>query len=232
MADGAWMVDILLVEDNSELSKLMSTFLVKDGYSVCCAMSGEEAEYFLAKDSARLVILDIMLPGIDGFAVCSDIRKKGDIPIIIVSAMVDKEAKMNGFQLGADDYIEKPVDIDILKAKIAALFKRFYDVHGNAALITSGQIVIDQDTMKVTCKGRELSLTIKEYDLLRLLVENKGKTMNKEFLFNEIWGADSFSENQTLTVHIKMLRDKIEENPKSPLRIKTVWGVGYRYEEI
>ena len=226
------MVDILLVEDNRELSKLMSAFLLKDGYSVCCAMSGEEAESFLHKESARLVILDIMLPGIDGFAVCSDIRKKGDIPIIIISAMVDKEAKMNGFQLGADDYMEKPVDIDILKAKIAALFKRFYEAHENLAVIRSGQIVINQDTMKVTCKDRELNLTIKEYDLLRLLVENKGKTMNKEFLFNEIWGLDSFSENQTLTVHIKMLRDKIEENPKSPLRIKTVWGVGYRYEEI
>ncbi|BCN31665.1 response regulator transcription factor [Anaeromicropila herbilytica] len=226
------MVDILLVEDNKELSNLMSKFLVKDGYTVCCAMSGEEAEDFLLKDKARLIILDIMLPGIDGFAVCSYIRQKGDIPIIIISAMVDKESKMNGFQLGADDYIEKPVDIDILRAKIAALFKRFYDVHESAALLRSGDIVIDQDSMQVTYKGKELNLTIKEYDLLLLLIENKGKTMNKEYLFNEIWGANSFSENQTLTVHIKMLRDKIEEDSRNPMRIKTVWGVGYRYEEI
>ncbi len=226
------MVDILLVEDNKELSKLMSTFLVKDGYSVFCAMSGEEAESFFAKDNTRLVILDIMLPGMDGFAVCSFIRKKGEIPIIIISAVVDKESKMNGFKLGADDYMEKSIDIDILRAKIAALFKRFYDVHESAALVKSGDILIDQDSMKVTCKGMELSLTIKEYDLLRLLVENKGKTLNKDYIFKEIWGADSFSENQTLTVHIKMLRDKIEEEPKNPKRIKTVWGVGYRYEEV
>ena len=226
------MVDILLVEDNKELSKLMSTFLVKDGYSVFCAMSGEEAEGFLTRDNARLVILDIMLPGMDGFAVCSNIRKKGEIPIIIISAVVDKESKMNGFKLGADDYMEKPIDIDILRAKIAALFKRFYEVQESAARIKSGDIVIDQDSMKVTCKGIELSLTIKEYDLLRLMVENKGKTLNKDYIFNEIWGADSFSENQTLTVHIKMLRDKIEEEPRNPMRIKTVWGVGYRYEEV
>jgi len=105
-------------------------------------------------------------------------------------------------------------------------------VHESAALVKSGDILIDQDSMKVTCKGMELSLTIKEYDLLRLLVENKGKTLNKDYIFKEIWGADSFSENQTLTVHIKMLRDKIEEEPKNPKRIKTVWGVGYRYEEV
>jgi DNA-binding response OmpR family regulator len=226
------MIDILLVEDNKELSKLMSTFLVRDGYSVYCAMSGEEALKVLNENQIRLVLLDIMLPGIDGFEVCSKIREKGDIPIIILSAMVDKDAKMSGFTLGADDYIEKPVDVDILKAKISALFKRYYTISENTAILKSGEIVIDQDTMRVTYQNRELNLTIKEYDLLLLLIENKGKTLNKDFIFNQIWGADSFSENQTLTVHIKMLRDKIEEDSKNPKRIITVWGVGYRYEEI
>jgi Response regulators consisting of a CheY-like receiver domain and a winged-helix DNA-binding domain len=226
------MVDILLVEDQEELSKLMSKFLLKDGYTVYRAMNGEEAQQFLSSQKARLVLLDLMLPGLDGFALCSYIRKKGDIPIIIISARVDKEAKMSGFQLGADDYIEKPVDIDILRAKLAALFKRFYEVQESTAVIRSGDLVIDQDKMKVTCKEKELNLTIKEYDLLLLLVENKGKTLNKEYLFQEIWGADSFSENQTLTVHIKMLRDKIEDDSRNPKRIQTVWGVGYRYEEI
>lgn len=225
------MVDILLVEDNEELSKLMTTFLIRDGYSVHCTMSGEEAKSFLSDSSVRLVILDIMLPDIDGFAVCSHIRKKGDIPVIIISAMTDKEAKMNGFHLGADDYIEKPVDIDILKAKIRVLFKRFYDAREGGALIKSGDIVIDQDAMKAVYKGKELNLTIKEYDLLKLLVENKGKTLNKDYIFNKIWGVGSFSECQTLTVHIKMLRDKIEEDSRNPLRIRTVWGIGYRYEE-
>lgn len=226
------MVDILLVEDNKEISELMSTFLVADGYSVYCAMSGEEAVSFIEKETVKLVLLDIILPGIDGFTVCQTIRKKYNIPVLILSALVDKESKMNGFHTGADDYIEKPVDIDILRAKIAALFKRFYDTQENTAVIQSGQITVNQDTMEVTYRGTPLKLTIKEYDLLLLFVTNPGKTLSKEFIFREIWGADSFSENQTLTVHIKMLRDKLEEDSKNPVRIKTVWGVGYRYEEV
>lgn len=226
------MVDILLVEDQKDLSKLMSSFLIKDGYSVYCAMSGEEAEEFLKDDFCRLIILDIMLPGIDGFTVCKEIRKKNDVPILIVSAIIDKESKISGFQLGADDYIEKPIDIDLLKAKISVLFRRFYDSETNRAVIKSKDLEINQDTMEVFFRGEKLNLTLKEYDLLLLLVENKGKTLNKEYLFNQIWGADSFSENQTLTVHIKMLRDKIEDDSKKPTRIKTVWGVGYRYEEV
>lgn len=225
------MIDILLVEDNKELSSLMSKFFVRDGYSIFCAESGEEAIDFLNKEGARLVILDIMLPGIDGFAVCSAIRKKGDIPIIILSAMIDKEDKINGFNLGADDYLEKPIDIDILSAKIASLFKRLYEVKENALIIKSGDIEINQGSMEVTFKGTKLNLTIKEYDLLLLLIENKGKTLNKDYIFNTVWGKESESENQTLTVHIKMLRDKIEEDSKNPVKIKTVWGIGYRYEE-
>lgn len=226
------MVDILLVEDNRELSELMSSFLVADGFSVYCAMSGEEAVSFIEKENAKLVILDVILPGIDGFAVCQEIRRKHTVPVLFLSALIDKESKMNGFMTGADDYIEKPVDIDILRAKIAALFKRFYQEQENMSVIKSGDIVINQDTMQVTFKDRILNLTIKEYDLLLLLVTNKGKSLSKDFLFSEVWGADSFSENQTVTVHIKMLRDKLEEDSKNPQRIKTVWGVGYRYEEI
>ena len=208
------MVDILLVEDNKELSSLMSKFFVRDGYSVYCAKSGEEAIEFFNNEIAKLVILDIMLPK------------------IIISAMVDKEDKMNGFNLGADDYIEKPIDIDILNAKISSLFKRLYEKKENPLIIKSGEIEINQDSMEVTFKGNKLNLTIKEYDLLLLLIENKGKTLSKEYIFNRIWGKESESENQTLTVHIKMLRDKIEEDSKNPTKIKTVWGVGYRYEEI
>lgn len=226
------MVDILLVEDNNELSGLIASFLTAEGYSVYRAVSGEEAIHFLDSENVRLVVLDIMLPGIDGFAVCRHIRRKGSIPILILSAKINKEDKRNGYNLGADDYLEKPVDIDILCLKISALLKRCYENSTGGAVITSGDIEIHQDTMTVTYKGNPLSLTIKEYDLLLMLVENKGKTLNKNQIFNSIWGMESDSELQTLTVHIKMLRDKIEEDSKNPRRIKTVWGVGYRYEEI
>lgn len=226
------MVDILLVEDNKELSELMSSFLLCEGYQVQCVFSGEEAEEYLVHNNVRLVLLDIMLPGMDGFSVCSHIRQKGNTPIIVLSARVDKESKMNGFNLGADDYIEKPVDIDLLNAKIAALFKRYYEEEQQLAVVQSGEITINQDSMEVYYKGQKLNLTMKEYDLLLLLVENRGKTLNKDYIFNQVWGYDSFSENQTLTVHIKMLRNKIEDDPKQPKKIVTVWGVGYRYEEI
>ena len=226
------MVDLLLVEDNLELAGLICTFLKKDGFSIINVESGESALEFLEKDVAKIVLLDIMLPGIDGFAVCSSIRKKHNIPIIIMSAKVDKEDKINGFKLGADDYIEKPVDIDILGAKVSALMKRNYELKAKRTIINSGAISINKEANEVYLNGKLLSMTSKEFELLLLLVENPSKTLNKNYLFNKIWGLESFSENQTLTVHIKMLRDKIEENPKMPKRIVTLWGVGYKYEEI
>ena len=226
------VTDILLVEDNQELSNLIQTFLRRDGYYVMAKESGEDAIAFLEDHKAKLILLDICLPGMDGFAFCASIRKKSFTPIMIMSARVDKEDKMNGFAQGADDYIEKPVDIDILRAKISALMRRNYELKQENALVHSGAISIDKESKKVYYQGVEQSLTIKEYELLLLLAENPAKTLSKEFLFNHIWGIDSFSENQTLTVHIKMLRDKIEEDPKNPKRIKTVWGIGYIYEEI
>ena len=226
------MTDILLVEDQQELNTLMCTFLEKAGYQVKGASTGEDALQFFTENKAKLVILDVMLPELDGFAVCSMIREQSSVPILFLSARVEKEAKMNGFLLGADDYIEKPVDMDILLAKVTALMKRNYDLKQKNTLVHSGAISIDKDKRQAFLNHKELALTGKEYDLLLLLVENPGKTLHKDFLFERIWGMDSFSENQTLTVHIKTLRDKIEEDSKHPRRIQTVWGVGYKYEEI
>ncbi|MBZ9685642.1 response regulator transcription factor [Clostridium estertheticum] len=226
------MVDLLLVEDNLELADLICTFLKKDGFSIINADSGEKALEFLEKDVAKIVLLDIMLSGIDGFTVCSSIRKNHNTPIIIMSAKVDKEDKINGFTLGADDYIEKPVDVDILSAKVSALMKRNYELKAKRTIINSGAISINKAANEVYLDGKLLNMTSKEFELLLLLVENPSKTLRKDYIFNKIWGAESFSEDQTLTVHVKMLRDKIEDNPKKPKRIVTLWGVGYKYEEI
>jgi DNA-binding response OmpR family regulator len=226
------MVDLLLVEDNLELADLICTFLKKDGFSIINAESGEKALELLEKEAFKLVLLDIMLPGIDGFTVCSSIRKNHNTPIIIMSAKVDKEDKMNGFTLGADDYIEKPVDVDILSAKISALMKRNYELKAKRTIINSGAISINKEANEVYLNGKLLNITSKEFELLLLLVENPDKTLRKDYIFNKIWGVDSFSEDQTLTVHIKMLRDKVEDNPKKPKRIVTLWGVGYKYEEV
>ncbi len=226
------MVDILLVEDHKELNELMRLFLEKDGYLVKSAFSGEEALEYLRDEKAKLVILDVSLPEMDGFAVCASIREGSNTPILFLSARVNKEDKMNGFLQGADDYVEKPVDMDLLCAKIKALMRRNYSLKQENTVVHSGAVSIDKEAKQVFFNNKEIALTVKEYELLVLLVENPGKTLSKEYLFNSIWGMDSFSENQTLTVHIKMLRDKIEEEPKKPKRIQTVWGIGYRYEEV
>jgi Response regulators consisting of a CheY-like receiver domain and a winged-helix DNA-binding domain len=221
------MADILIVEDHKEIGGLLCDFLRAEGYCTYLAKSGEEALAYYKKEGARLIVLDIMLPGMDGFALCRTIREDNNVPIIVVSAKTEKEDKLNGLILGADDYIEKPYDIDLLLAKIKGIFRRRYD----SELIVDGNLKVNKIKRTVYYEEGELSLTAKEFDLLILLMENKGKTLKKEWLFNKIWGFDSFSEPQTLTVHIKWLRQKIEEDPKNPVRLLTVWGVGYRFEE-
>ena len=222
------MTDILIVEDNKELADLLCDFLRAENYTVSVAQTGEKALSLYERYGARLIVLDIMLPDIDGFAVCRKIREESNTPILIVSARTSKDDKLNGLILGADDYIEKPYDIDIMLAKIAGIFRRRYAVDE----LTFGDIRINKVSRCVFKNDVRLDLTAKEFDLLLLLLENKGKTLTKEYLFNQIWGSDSFSEQQTLTVHIKWLRQKIEDDPKKPKRIQTVWGVGYRYESV
>lgn len=220
------MKDILIVEDNTELGSLLCDFLKAEDYTVHLATRGEDALEYFEQEEVRLVILDIMLPGIDGFEVCRRIREDYNTPILILSARVGKEDKLNGLLLGADDYMEKPYDIDIMLAKIKGIFKRRYAQEE----LTDGNLKIDRVRRLAFCDDKELTLTAKEYELLLLLIENKGKSLKKEWIFNKVWGFDSFSEPQTLTVHIKWLREKIEKNPKDPKRILTVWGVGYRFE--
>lgn len=219
------MADIIIVEDNKEIGELLSDFLLAEGYDAYLAESGEEALEVYSEEGAKLVILDIMLPGIDGFAVCDKLRATGNVPILIVSAKISKEDKLNGLILGADDYIEKPYDIDILIAKVKGIFKRRYSKDE----LIEGDIVIDKTLKTVSVNGEAKVMTAKEYELLVYLIENKGQILKKEVLFNTIWGNDSESEMQTLTVHIKWLREKLEEDPKKPEHILTVWGVGYRY---
>ena len=219
-------MDILIVEDNKELQQLLTDFLRADGYTVSAAENGEKALSLYERYGARLVLLDINLPGMDGFAVCEAIRKSGNTPIIMLTARVSKEDKLNGLILGADDYIEKPYDIDILLAKIKGIFKRRFAEDK----LTDGDITLDLASGKVSKNGKVLDMTAKEFELLKLLIENKGQTLTKGRLFNAVWGMDSESEQQTLTVHIKWLREKTENDPKNPVHIITVWGKGYRWE--
>lgn len=219
------MTDILIVEDNKEIADLLRDFLRNENYTVSVAETGEKGLALYQRYGARLIVLDVMLPGADGFAVCQEIRRESIVPIIIVSAKGEKDDKLNGLILGADDYIEKPYDIDLLLAKISGIFKRRYA----SDEINEGNLRIDRLNRTAYKDGARLEMTAKEFELLLLLAENKGRALGKEFIFNRIWGSDCFSEMQTLTVHIKWLRQKIEDDPKEPRRLLTVWGVGYKF---
>lgn len=226
------MVDILLIEDNEELGTLLCDFLRRDGFSVFHAATGEEGLAYFAGNPVKLVLLDIMLPGLDGFSVCGTIREKANIPIIIVSARSDKEDKIQGLRFGADDYIEKPFDIDVLLAKIHAVLRRNYDMTEKGVLLSDGDLTLDVDANQAWLNREPIVLTNKEFFLLTIFLRNKGKVLRKDQLFDQVWGEDSISEPSTLTVHINMLREKIETDPKKPVRIRTVWGVGYKYEAV
>ncbi len=215
----------MVVEDNKELAGVLCDFLRAENYTVSTAENAEKALLLYEKYGARLVVLDIMLPDKDGLYILEKIRADSNTPVLIVSAKTGKEDKLSGLNLGADDYIEKPYDIDIMLAKIGGIFKRRYSLDE----LSDGNIRINKINRIVYRNDLQVEMTAKEFDLLVLLIENKGRTLSKEYIFNTIWGSDSDSEQQTLTVHIKWLRRKIEENPKNPQRILTVWGVGYKF---
>ncbi|MBO6116566.1 MAG: response regulator transcription factor [Ruminococcus sp.] len=219
------MSDILLVEDNKELADLLTDFLRAEGYTVSAVDSGKRAVELFEKYGAKLVVLDINLPDVNGFAVCSKLRENTDTPILIVSCRTEKEDKLTGLGLGADDYIEKPYDIDILLAKIKGIFKRRYQQD----IISADGVTLNLANRTAAIDGETVVLTSKEFDLLALLVENQGKTMKKEYLFSTVWGSDSDSELQTLHVHINRLRSKLGDDPKKAKRLLTVWGVGYKF---
>lgn len=219
------MTDILLVEDDRELSCLLTDFLRAEGYTVSSVDSGERALQLFEQYGARLVVLDVNLPDLSGFAVCSRLRESTDTPILIVSARTDKEDKLSGLDLGADDYIEKPYDIDILIAKIKGIFRRRYQ----RDMISASGVTLNLADRTATVDGKPTELTSKEFELLSLLMQNKDKVMKKEYLFSCVWGSDSDSELQTLHVHINRLRQKLGDDPKNAKRLLTVWGVGYKF---
>ena len=220
------MPDIIIVEDNREIGTLLCDFLRKENYTVSLVDTGEKALQIFEQYGANLVVIDIGLPGVDGYSVCSKIRETSNAHIMIATARDDKESTLKGLQIGADDYICKPYDIDILIAKINGIFKRKYALDE----IVCDNLKLNNVTQTLTVNQTPVNVTEKEFQLLKLLVENKGTILKKEYLFNRIWGSDSESEPQTLTVHIKWLREKIEKDSKKPKHIITVWETGYRYE--
>lgn len=223
------MTDILVIEDNEELGKLISDFLKREGYSVMWEQSAEKGLDLLGKAAFKMLLLDVMLPGMDGYEALQEIRKNQKLPVMMMSARTDEQSKVLGFEVGADDYIDKPFSFQVLGLKIRALMKRSYDLAEDRQLLTYENISIDIASKKVYRDGEEIQITGKEYELLEYMMRHPEQVLKKEKIFDEIWGVDCFSDVGSLNVHIRWLREKLEEDPRNPRLIRTVWRVGYQF---
>jgi len=229
------MKKILIVEDDQSIADLQKDYLELSGYAVTIVGTGSEGLSVLEKEAFELVILDIMLPGMDGFEVLKRIREHDDIPVLLVSARAEEIYKINGLGLGADDYITKPFSSGELVARVNAhlnkferMKERFAKEKDDTKLQVRG-LEIQKDSRRVFVNGKEVMLAQKEFELLLFLLQNANRVFGKNELFERIWGMDALGDASTVTVHIARIREKIEENPSKPQYIGTVWGSGYRF---
>lgn len=226
--------DILVVDDEKLIVKGIKFSLEQEDMKVDAAYDGEEALTLAKSKEYDLIVLDVMLPKFDGLQVCQQIREFSAVPIIMVTAKGDDMDKIMGLEYGADDYITKPFNILELKARIKAILRRsvkkvtLEEASSDRSLVYEG-LKIDMDSRRVFINAKETNLTAKEFDLLELLMENRGKVYSRESLLNTVWGYDYPGDARTVDVHVRRLREKIEENPSDPKYIHTKWGVGYYF---
>ncbi|HES4481312.1 TPA: response regulator transcription factor [Streptococcus pyogenes] len=225
------MSRILIVEDELDLANIIKDYLEKELYEVEICSEGDKAIEIFDKFKPSLVILDLMLPGMNGYEICQNIRIKSTIPILILSAKIDEFDKVKGLNLGADDYITKPFRPRELLARVNAQLRRSQVFNKeNLEIIDIENIRIYTKEYKVEKNGRDLDLSRNEFELLVFLSKNPKQVFSREQLYERIWGFDSYGDLNTVTVTINRLRQKIEDNPKNPKYILTVWGVGYKFE--
>lgn len=219
---------ILVVDDESRMRKLVKDFLVKNGYEVLEAADGEAAEdiFFNEKDIA-LIVLDVMMPKLDGWQVCRDIRNYSKVPIIMLTAKSDEKDELLGFELGVDEYISKPFSPKILVARIEAILRRT-NQRIKSEILSYGGIEIDKSAHQVMIDGAPIELSYKEFELLTYFVENKGIALSREKILNSVWNYDYFGDARTIDTHVKKLRNKM--GTKGDM-IKTIWGMGYKLSE-
>lgn len=223
---------VLVVDDEKLIVKGIRFSLEQDGMEVDCAYDGEEALAYARDNEYDMILLDIMLPKLDGFEVCQQIREFSDVPIVMLTAKGDDMDKILGLEYGADDYITKPFNILEVKARIKAIMRRTgkKEKEGkDAKVIIKGDLKLDCESRRVFSKDREINLTAKEFDLLELLAHNPNKVYSREDLLNLVWGYEYPGDARTVDVHIRRLREKIEVNPSDPKYVYTKWGVGYYF---
>lgn len=218
---------ILVVDDESRMRKLVKDFLVKKQYKVLEAGDGEEAiEVFFGNKDISLIILDVMMPKMDGWEVCKEIRKFSKVPIIMLTAKSEENDELKGFELGVDEYISKPFSPKILVARVDAILRRANKI-GADMTIEAGDIKIDKAAHIVKVKDKEIELSFKEFELLTYFIENKGIALSREKILNNVWNYDYFGDARTIDTHVKKLRKKMGEKGDC---IKTIWGMGYKFE--
>ena len=218
---------VLVIDDESRMRKLVRDFLSKKGYEVLEAGNGEEAlEIFYEDKNIDLLILDVMMPKMDGWEVCREIRKTSKVPIIMLTAKADERDELLGFELGVDEYVTKPFSPKILVARVEAILRRT-DSNAESGIVEVGDIRMDKNAHEVFVNGKSIELSFKEFELLAYFIENQGIALSRERILNNVWNYDYFGDARTIDTHVKKLRSKMEDKGEY---IKTIWGMGYKFE--
>lgn len=221
---------ILIIDDDEDLSMIISDMLENYGYRVTCALDSETAFDLLSDNVFHLILLDINLPDTTGFELCKELRRVSTVPVIFASARTSETDRITGFDIGGDDYLPKPYSMKELLSRVNALIRRTYGFTEQEKIVIFGNVSVNITARTVTKNNKPISLSLREFDLLAYLCEHKNTAIPKQKLLTEVWGTFSMVEPSTLTVHIRWLREKLEDNPAKPSYIKTIWGVGYSLE--
>jgi DNA-binding response OmpR family regulator len=227
------MTKILIADDNEQITSILATYAQKEGLEPIIALDGEETLLKFSKNSSeiQIILLDVMMPKKDGFEVCREIRKTSMVPIIMVTARGEDFEKIMGLDIGADDYIVKPFSAGEVMARVRAILRRMSPEPKDDKRFAIDNLTINLEEYKVTVAEHDVPLTKKEVELLWTFAKNKNKVFSRENLLNSIWGYDYYGDSRTVDSHIKRLRAKLDQYPHEQWEIKTIWGVGYRFEE-
>jgi DNA-binding response OmpR family regulator len=220
---------VLVVDDEPIVLDVVGRYLERDGHRVLAAADGEEARTLIEQEPPGLVVLDVMLPGIDGFALCRWIRSTSDIPVILLTARGEETDRIVGLELGADDYVTKPFSPRELATRVKTVLRRAAPRTAPVERIEIGELIIDAGSRLVWRNGSELRLTTREFDLLWFLATHPSRVFSRDHLMRTVWGYEPALDSGTVTVHVRRLREKIEDDPSRPRLIETVWGAGYRF---
>lgn len=227
------MYNILVVDDDKEIVKAIEIYLGKENYKIYKAYDGEQALKQIKNNQIHLAILDIMMPNKDGIETLEELRKKQNIPVIMLSAKSEDIDKINALNIGADDYVTKPFSPVELIARVNASIRRYTKlgaIEEKQGIIKNGELIINDDLKKVIVDGKDIKLTPTEYNILKFLTQNKGKVFSIEQIYRNVWDGECYAAENVIAVHIRHIREKIEINPKDPKYLKVIWGVGYKVE--